>query len=380
MEFSFTVIAESKRHRGRVGILRTPRGSLITPAFMPVATYGAVKTLTPHELYSVGTRIIVANTYHLHLRPGEELISRAGGLHGFMNWKGFILTDSGGFQIFSLSRLRRITPDGVIFRSPIDGREVHLTPEKAVRIQNALGSDIAMVLDYPVELPATREETERALEITTAWARRSREEFLRLGHPYQLQFGIVQGGLYEDLRLRSVRELVEIGFEGYAVGGLALGESRDERNRILDITLPALPRDRIRYVMGVGLPEDIHDAVVRGADLFDCVLPTRNPRRGTVFTSEGKINIKSAKYAEDFSPLDPLCDCYTCRNYTRAYLRHLFKTNEPLAGRLASLHSIYFYNRLLNDLRREILAENGLTPEDVMRWEGASGPLPYDLD
>ena len=368
MDFSFTVVAESRRHRGRVGILRTPRGSLITPAFMPVATYGAVKSLSPHELYDAGTRILVSNTYHLHLRPGEELIRKAGGLHAFMNWKGFILTDSGGFQVFSLSKLRKITEEGVRFRSPIDGREVFLTPEKAVRIQNALGSDIAMVLDYPVALPATREETERALEITTRWARRSREEFLRLKHPYQLQFGIVQGGLYEDLRLRSARELMEIGFEGYAVGGLALGESREERNRILDVVLPVLPKDRIRYVMGVGLPQDIEDAVVRGADLFDCVLPTRNPRRGTVFTSEGKINITAAKYSEDFGPLDPLCDCYTCRNFTRAYLRHLFKTNETLAGRLASLHSIHFYNRLLDRLRREILAENGMGMEDVMRW------------
>ena len=366
MHFSFTVIAESKRHKGRVGILKTPRGSLITPAFMPVATYGAVKSLSPDELYEVGTRIIVSNTYHLHLRPGEELIRKAGGLHAFMNWKGFILTDSGGFQIFSLSKLRRVTEDGVRFRSPIDGREVFLTPEKAVRIQNALGSDIAMVLDYPVKLPATREETEKALAITTSWAKRSREEFLKLAHPYQMQFGIVQGGLYEDLRLRSARELMDIGFEGYAVGGLALGESREDRNRILDVVLDVLPRDRIRYVMGVGLPEDIEDAVVRGADLFDCVLPTRNPRRGTVFTSEGKINLKSARYAEDFTPLDPLCECYTCRNYTRAYLRHLFKTNETLAGRLASLHSIHFYNRLLDRLRREILAENGLSVGDVM--------------
>ncbi len=365
MEFSFTVLAKSRKHRGRVGLLRTPRGSLITPAFMPVATYGAVKSLSPHELYEVGTRIIVANTYHLHLRPGEGLIRKAGGIHAFMNWKGFVLTDSGGFQVFSLSKLRRVTDDGVRFKSPVDGREIFLTPEKAVRIQNALGSDIAMVLDYPIELPAGREETEKALEITTRWAKRSREEFLRLKHPYQMQFGIVQGGLYEDLRIRSAEELMEMGFEGYAVGGLALGESREERNRILDVVLPILPENGIRYVMGLGLPEDVYDAAIRGADLFDCVLPTRNPRRGTVFTSEGKINLKSAKYAEDFSPLDPACDCYTCRNYTRAYLRHLFKTNETLAGRLASLHSIYFYNRILDRLKEEILTENGLTPTDL---------------
>ncbi|NPB04594.1 MAG: tRNA guanosine(34) transglycosylase Tgt [Thermotogae bacterium] len=369
MRFQFRVIAESKRHRARVGLLKTPRGVLITPAFMPVATYGAVKTLTPDELWKVGTRILVANTYHLHLRPGEDLIERFGGLHRFMNWKGFILTDSGGFQVFSLSKLRKITEEGVKFRSPIDGREVFLTPEKAVRIQLALGSDISMVLDYPVKLPSTYRETEKALEITTLWAKRSREEFLKVSHPYQLQFGIVQGGLFKDLRIRSARDLLEIGFDGYAVGGLALGESRNERNEILDVILPILPKDKVRYVMGVGLPQDIEDAVLRGADLFDCVLPTRNPRRGTVFTSEGKINLKSAKYAEDFSPLDPLCDCYTCRNFTRAYLRHLFKTMEPLAGRLASLHSIYYYNTLLDHLRREILAENGISLEDVIKEE-----------
>jgi queuine tRNA-ribosyltransferase len=357
----FVVLAKSKRHKGRVGMLITKRGVLITPAFMPVATYGAVKTLSPQELKSIGTKIIVSNTYHLHLRPGEELIEKFGGLHKFMNWDGFILTDSGGFQVFSLKNLRKISREGVLFKSPIDGSEEFFTPEKVVDIQYKLGSDIAMVLDYPIPLPSDRKEAEEALEITTLWAKRSRKRFLEMKHPYQAQFGIIQGGLYKDLRERSLMELLEIGFEGFAVGGLALGESRDERNEILDFILEKIPENSIRYVMGVGLPEDIEDAFKLGADLFDCVLPTRNPRRGTVFTSEGKINVRSAKYKEDPRPLDPNCDCFTCQNFSRAYLRHLFTVNETLAGRLASLHSIYYYNKILENFKREVLAENGLS-------------------
>lgn len=343
-------------------MLITHRGVITTPVFMPVATYGAVKTLSPDELMSVGTKMIVANTYHLHMRPGEELIQRFGGLHDFMNWKGFILTDSGGFQVFSLENLRRIKEDGVLFKSPIDGSEEFFTPEKIVDIQYKLGSDIAMVLDYPVPLPSDRERTEESLRLTTLWAKRCRKRFLELKHPYQAQFGIVQGGIYEDLRRRSVDELLDIGFDGYAVGGLALGESRDERNRILDLVLERLPEDKIRYVMGIGLPEDIVDAFERGADIFDCVLPTRNPRRGTVFTSEGKINLRSARYKYDEKPIDPNCDCYACRNFTRAYLRHLFTVNETLAGRLASLHSIYYYNSLLENLKNRVLRESGIVP------------------
>ncbi len=355
------VLAKSRRHKGRVGMLITKRGILITPSFMPVATYGAVKTLTPHELKSIGTKVIVANTYHLHLRPGEGLISKFGGLHGFMNWDGFILTDSGGFQVFSLKNLRKINKDGVLFKSPIDGSEEFFTPEKVVDIQNKLGSDIAMVLDYPVPLPSGRDEAKEALYLTTLWAKRSRKRFLELNHPYQAQFGIIQGGLYRDLRERSLNELLDIGFDGYAVGGLALGESKNERNEILDFILEKIPENSIRYVMGIGLPEDIVDAFKFGADLFDCVLPTRNARRGTVFTSEGKINVRSAKYRDDPRPLDPTCDCFTCQNFSRAYLRHLFTVNETLAGRLASLHSVYYYNRIIEELKKEILAENGIT-------------------
>ncbi len=367
------VLAKSKKHKGRVGMLITKRGVLITPAFMPVATYGAVKTLSPTELKSIGTKIIVSNTYHLHLRPGEDLIERAGGLHSFMNWDGFILTDSGGFQVFSLENLRKITDEGVLFKSPIDGSEEFFTPERVVEIQYKLGSDIAMVLDYPVPLPSDRETTLKSLRLTTYWAKRCRKRFLELKHPYQIQFGIVQGGLYHDLRLRSLKELMDIGFDGYAVGGLALGESREERNSILDVVLEEIPEDSIRYVMGIGLPEDIEDAFKKGADLFDCVLPTRNPRRGTVFTSEGKLNIRSAKYKWDFGPLDPNCDCYTCQNFTRAYLRHLFTVNETLAGRLASLHSIYYYNKLLENLKREVLSESGLIAVPFRGSNGQSG-------
>ncbi len=356
----FIVIAKSKKHRGRVGLLITNRGALITPAFMPVATYGAVKTLSPDELESMGTRMIVSNTYHLHLRPGENLIRKLGGLHKFMNWKGFILTDSGGFQVFSLENLRKISRDGVLFKSPIDGREEFFSPEKVVEIQISLGSDIAMALDYPLRLPATRGEVERSVNITTYWAKRSRRAFKEMNHPYQIQFGIVQGGTFLDLRLKSLYELIDIGFDGYAVGGLALGESREERNKILDVVLNEIPDNKIRYVMGLGLPEDMVNAFKRGADLFDCVLPTRNSRRGTVFTSEGKINIRNARFKEDLKPLDPNCNCYTCRNFTRAYLRHLFTVNETLAGRLASIHSVYYYNLLLQNLAREVLQESGI--------------------
>ena len=327
------------------------RGVVELPAFMPVGTYASVKAMTPEELDGLGTRIIVANTFHLMLRPGAEAVEALGGLHRFMHWERPILTDSGGFQVFSLGKRRAITEAGVEFRSPIDGSKVFLDAERSMAVQRSLGSDVVMAFDdcteYPLDEPRTRESMERTLR----WAKRSREA--HAGNPGAL-FGIVQGGMYVTLRERSVKGLREIGFDGYAIGGLAVGEPFDERLRMLDATVPLLPPDRIRYLMGVGTPEDIVEAVRRGVDLFDCVLPTRNARNGHLFVPWGVVKIRNRRYRDDERPIDPACGCPTCRHYSRAYLHHLDRCGEILGARLNTVHNLHFYQRLMSDIRDAI--------------------------
>lgn len=339
----------------RAGIIHTERGVIRTPAFMPVGTNGTVKAMTPEELSEIGYEIILSNTYHLYLRPGHETIKKLGGLHRFINWHKPILTDSGGFQVYSLASLRKINKEGVEFRSHIDGSLHFLTPEKAIEIQIALGSDIIMVLDECVPYPAERDYVEKSLLLTTEWAKRSKEYFSNNSKNSSL-FGIIQGGVYLDLRIRALRELVEIDFDGYAIGGLSVGESKEEMYRIVREVAPAMPEEKPRYLMGVGDLIDVVHAVESGVDMFDCVMPTRNARNGTLFTSEGRISIKRSEFKEDDSPLDPNCDCYTCKNYSRAYLRHLYMCREILSMRLNTIHNLYFYSLFFKKMREAILS------------------------
>lgn len=331
--------------------MTTPHGIVETPAFMPVGTQATVKALSPEDLSDCGAQIILGNTYHLYLRPGHEIIKELGGLHKFMNWNKPILTDSGGFQIFSLNDLAKITEDGVTFKSHLDGGAHFLSPEKSIEIQTALGADIIMTLDEPTPHTATRSETETSLELSTRWAKRC-----QAAHKSKKQalFGIVQGGMFKDLRARSAEQISAIGFAGYAIGGLSVGE---EKSLMLDIvahTAPLLPAEQVRYLMGVGSPGDILENVKLGVDIFDCVMPTRNARNGTLFTSEGKVNIRNSRYKTDPRPLDPACSCYTCANYSLAYLRHLFVADEILAMRLNSIHNIAFYQNWVAEIRRAI--------------------------
>ena len=342
----------------RRGELRTRRGVAQTPAFMPVGTYGAVKSVTPEELKAGGAEIILGNTFHLMLRPGTEIIRRHGGLHGFTRWHGPILTDSGGFQVWSLAARRRISEAGVAFQSPVDGATVELGPESSMRVQHELGSDIAMVFDECAPYPAARDDTRRAMQRSLRWARRCREARDKLPTDGALLFGIAQGGTHPDLRRRSLQGLVEIGFDGYAVGGLSVGEPPTERLRVLDALAPDLPADRPRYLMGVGKPQDIIEAVRRGIDMLDCVLPTRNARNGQLFTTFGTLNIRNAQYATDTTPIDPACACYTCQNYSRAYLRHLDRCNEILGSRLNTLHNLHYYQTLMRGIRDAIAARD----------------------
>ena len=336
----------------RAGTLRTSRGGVATPAFMPVGTQGTVKAMTPEELRAVGAEIILANTYHLHLRPGEGIVKALGGLHRFMHWPGPILTDSGGFQIFSLATLNEVTEEGVHFRNHLDGDAVFLSPEKAVAIQEALGSDIMMCLDQLPGLPAKEAELAEAVARTTRWAERCKAA--RQGE--SALFGIVQGGTSETLRTESAQAITEIGFDGYAIGGLGVGEPGPEMIATAAFTAPLLPEEAPRYLMGVGEPEDLLEAVGAGIDLFDCVLPTRNARNGTLFTSRGKVSIKQARYRADPAPLDPDCTCPTCAGYSRAYLRHLFSAKEILSSRLNTFHNLFFYLGLMARARKAILA------------------------
>ncbi len=349
MTFSFEL--NKTDGKARTGLVRTARGDIETPVFMPVGTLGTVKSLTPEELVNAGAKIILSNTYHLYLRPGHELVAELGGLHKFMNWKGPILTDSGGFQVFSLSKLRKIEDEGVRFRSHLDGSMHLLTPEYAIEIQEALGSDIMMVLDECTPHPATREYTKNSMELTHRWAERSQK--MERGGPGAL-FGIVQGGMYPDLREESARAIVDIGFDGYAIGGLSVGEEKLEMMDMLEAAIAILPKERPRYMMGVGAPEDLVEAVSRGVDMFDCVMPTRNARNGTLFTKYGKLGIKGSRFRNDPGPVSKECDCYTCKNFSRAYLRHLYVSKEILASRLNTIHNLHYYLGLMGDMRNAI--------------------------
>lgn len=322
-----------------------------TPAFMPVGTYGTVKGLTPEEVVGTGSQIVLGNTFHLWLRPGVEVIQRHEGLHGFMQWPGPILTDSGGFQVYSLGRLRRIDERGVWFRSPVDGNAVFMGPEESMDVQRRLGSDVVMIFDECPPWPAERDAVARSMERSLGWARRSREAH---GDSRAALFGIVQGGMHDDLRRASLEGLTALGFDGYAVGGLSVGEPIEQRNAVLDALEPRLPRDQPRYVMGVGRPQDLVECVRRGYDLFDCVMPTRNARNAYLFTGEGLVKLRNSRYTADTGPIDPECDCIACRSYTRAYLKHLDRCNEMLGPRLATIHNLRYYQRLMSGLRQAI--------------------------
>lgn len=352
---SFELLKESKNTMARLGRLHTPHGDVDTPIFMPVGTQATVKTMSPEELEEIGSKIILSNTYHLYLRPGHELVQQAGGLHSFMNWSGPILTDSGGFQVFSLGDLRKIKEEGVEFRSHLDGSKHLFTPEKVMEIEMALGADIAMAFDECVAYPMEYDYAKQAMERTSRWAERCLQAHHRED---QALFGIVQGGIYKDLRAVSVKNLVSLDFPGYGIGGLSVGEPKSIMYEILEATTPLLPANKPRYLMGVGSPDCLIEGAIRGVDMFDCVLPTRIARNGTVFTYEGKLVIKNARYKEDFTPLDHHCNCYTCRNYTRAYIRHLFNVGEILGLRLTSYHNLYFLLQLMQEIRKAIAADN----------------------
>lgn len=349
--FQFEVIKESPHHRGRLGRLQTPHGRIQTPVFMPVGTQATVKAMRPEDLTDIGFPIILSNTYHLYLRPGSEIVREAGGLHDFMNWPGAILTDSGGFQVFSLSNLTKVSDDGVLFRSHIDGSSHLFTPERVMEIEGDLGADIIMAFDQCLPYPSTHETAEAAVTRTTAWAKRCKEAKTR---DDQALFGIVQGVAYQDLRQRSAGELVELDLPGYAIGGLSVGEPKPVMYEVLEYTVPLLPRDKPRYLMGVGSPDCLWEGVERGIDMFDCVFPTRIGRNGTAMTRKGRVIIRDARYARDFSPLDPDCSCPTCRNYTRAYLRHLFKAGEILAMHLVTYHNLHFLHSLMEEIRQAL--------------------------
>ena len=350
----FRLLHKSSTCAARCGELSTLHGPIHTPVFMPVGTQATVKGVLPEELEALGARIILGNTYHLFIRPGHELIRSLGGLHAFMHWQRPILTDSGGFQIFSLRELARITEQGAEFRSHLDGSRLFLSPEDAIHVQEALGSDIMMVLDTCIPYPAGREEAARATALTGRWAARCKAALSGTG---QLLFGIVQGGMYPDLRRESANELVETGFDGYALGGLSVGEPKELMLEMLEATVPHLPADHPVYLMGVGTPEDLVEGVYHGVDMFDCVMPTRNARNGMLFTSRGRLVIKNARYREDPRPVDEDCTCYTCRHFSRAYLRHLFQSREILASQLNSIHNLHYYCALMAAMRRAIAAD-----------------------
>ena len=352
----YELIKTCKQSGARLGRLHTPHGVIETPIFMPVGTQATVKAMTPEELKEIGSQIILSNTYHLYMRPGHDLVKEAGGLHKFMNWDRPILTDSGGFQVFSLGPLRKITEEGVTFKSHLDGSRHFISPEKAMEIQNALGSDIMMAFDECAPYPADREYVKKSLERTTRWLQRCKDAHKNTEN--QALFGIIQGGMYKDLREQSAKEITAIDLPGYAIGGLSVGEPKPLMYEVLEYTTPLMPVDKPRYLMGVGSPDDLIEGVIRGVDMFDCVLPTRIARNGTAMTSQGKVVVRNAAYAKDFTPLDPECDCYCCQNYTKAYIRHLVKTKEILGTRLLSTHNLYFLTKLMERVRIEIENDN----------------------
>ncbi|MFM2319939.1 MAG: tRNA guanosine(34) transglycosylase Tgt [Pseudomonadota bacterium] len=337
----------------RRGRLSFPRGHVETPAFMPVGTYGTVKAMTPEELQGLGAQIILGNTFHLMLRPGTEIVRLHGDLHEFMHWDKPILTDSGGFQVFSLAAMRKISEQGVRFQSPVNGNPILMTPESSMQVQRDLGSDIVMIFDECTPYPASHAEAKQSMELSLRWAARSK--LAHADNPAAL-FGIVQGGVYADLRLQSAEQLQKLEFDGYAVGGLAVGEPKEERDRILEVTVPQLPADKPHYLMGVGKPEDIVEGVLRGIDMFDCVIPTRNARNAFLFTRYGQLKLRNSQYQHDTRPIDEQCGCYTCQNYSRAYLRHLDKCGEILGARLNTIHNLYYYQELMQSLRTALEA------------------------
>src|SRR5690554_2910322 len=351
MIFELKIEVTDGSSHARRGEITFERGKIQTPAFMPVGTYGTVKGLTPEHIKGIGADIILGNTFHLMLRPGTEIIKQHGTLHDFIQWDKPILTDSGGFQVFSLGAMRKITEEGVAFRSPVNGEKVLMTPESSMQVQRDLGSDIVMIFDECTPYPATEEQAKSSMELSLRWAQRSKDA--HEGNPAAL-FGIIQGGMYEDLRDVSLNGLTAIGFDGYAIGGLSVGEPKDDMMRILEHTAPQMPEDKPRYLMGVGKPEDLVEAVRRGIDMFDCVMPTRNARNGHLFTSEGVVKIRNARHRTDTSPLDAECDCYTCKNYSRAYLHHLDRCNEILGARLNTIHNLHFYQTLMKGMRDAI--------------------------
>ncbi|WP_353892630.1 tRNA guanosine(34) transglycosylase Tgt [Proteinivorax hydrogeniformans] len=358
MAIKYELLKECPDTKARAGLLHTPHGTIETPIFMPVGTLATVKTMDPRDLKELNAQIILSNTYHLYLRPGHEIVKQAGGLHDFMNWDRPILTDSGGFQVFSLGDLRKIKEEGVTFRSHIDGSKHFFSPEKVMEIENALGADIIMAFDECIPYPATYEYAKNSLERTTRWAKRCKDAHKNTDN--QALFGIIQGGMYEDLRTQSAEDILSLDFPGIAVGGLSVGEPKDEMYRILEHTVPMIPQSKPRYLMGVGSADALLEGVNRGIDMFDCVLPTRIARNGTAMTATGRLVVRNAKYAKDFTPIEEGCKCYVCRNYTRAYLRHLIKCNEILGFKLITYHNLYYLLRLMRDMRLAILEGNFL--------------------
>ncbi|TCP65661.1 queuine tRNA-ribosyltransferase [Baia soyae] len=375
MAVRYELLKQCKQSGARLGRLHTPHGVIETPIFMPVGTLATVKTMSPEELKEMDAQIILSNTYHLFIRPGHEIVKEAGGLHKFMNWDRPILTDSGGFQVFSLGDLRKITEEGVQFRSHLSGEKLFLSPEKAMEIQNALGADIIMAFDECPPYPAEYEYVKNSTERTYRWLKRCKEAH---GRPEdQALFGIVQGGEYRELREESARQLVDLDLPGYAVGGLSVGEPHEMMFEILGYTTPLLPKDKPRYLMGVGSPEALIQGAILGIDMFDCVLPTRIARNGTTMTSEGRLVVRNAKFTRDFGPLDPNCDCYTCRNYSRAYLRHLIKADETFGLRLTTYHNLYFLLNLMHQVRQAIMEDRLLDFRDefMMKYYGTLNPV-----
>ncbi|HMA58868.1 MAG TPA: tRNA guanosine(34) transglycosylase Tgt [Halanaerobiales bacterium] len=358
MSLNFDLLKKDSDSDARLGKIDTPHGEINTPIFMPVGTQATVKAMSPEELKEIKAEIILGNTYHLYLRPGHELIEKAGGLHQFMNWDKPILTDSGGFQVFSLADLREIKEEGVYFQSHIDGSRQFISPEKSIEIQNALGSDIAMAFDECPPEPSNYNYVKNSLERTVRWAERSKAA---MNNDKQSLFGIIQGGIFKDLREESVKKMTDIGFPGYAIGGLSVGEAKEDMLDTLEFTVPLMPDDKPRYLMGVGTPEDLIEGVKRGIDMFDCVMPTRIARHGSIYTSQGRITIRNATYKEDFTAPDPNCDCYVCQNYTRAYIRHLLKRKEILGVRLTTYHNLYFFIDLMNKIKKAVDKGNFLS-------------------
>ncbi len=352
MTIKYELIKEDKKTGARLGKLHTPHGIIDTPVFMPVGTQATVKAMTPHELKEIGAQIILSNTYHLYIRPGHKLVEKAGGLHGFMNWDRPILTDSGGFQVFSLNDLRKISEEGVVFKSHLDGSRHLFTPEKVMEIENSLGADIIMAFDECAPYPCEHDYAKKSMERTIRWLHRCKEAHKNTDK--QALFGIVQGSVYKDLRIESARRTVEADLPGYSIGGLSVGEPKELMNEVLEYTVPELPKDKPRYLMGVGSPDCLLDGTIRGIDMFDCVLPTRIARNGTVMTSKGRLVVRNAEFSEDFRPMDEECDCYACRNFSRAYIRHLIKAGEILGGRLTTIHNLRFLQNLMSKIRKAI--------------------------